>query len=131
MESKSQIRAKFKKWLNEAVNPEYSKSSGQTICNKFIEKYFVGPHERFLNVSIFISKFPEISTAPLIDQLFRLNARVFIPAWKADEMWMCRVKSKEEFTQIIQSAPPNKIPIPQTERVPINVHSDNFRFQID
>ena len=123
MDSKSQIRAKFKKWLNESVKSEYSLVSGRMICDKIDELHFKDSQDlNNFNVSIFISKFPEISTAPLIDRLFQVNAQIYIPAWKSDEMWMCHVKCKKEFDQIIQSAPQNRIPMPQTEKVPLNVH---------
>lgn len=123
MDLKKQLRLKFRKWMNENVTSDISLSAGDAIVNK-IKQDFSGIPQ--VKVSIFISKLPEISTLPLIDHLYEIGAQVFIPAWHSEEMWMCRVESKKEFDDICASAPSNKIPMPQNNRVPIEVHKISF-----
>lgn len=121
MDAKKQLRLKFRQWMKDNVTPEQSLSCGKAVC-KTIQSVFVKNPNRPLSVSIFISKFPEISTASLIDHLYSIGAEVFIPAWQSEEMWMCHVKSKDDFNKLLKDTPLNKIPMPQYNRVPIEVH---------
>lgn len=118
MNLKSQLRAKYKKWMNENVKNEFSLLAGEAVLNKINEKLQGIPQPK---VSIFISKLPEISTIPLINHLYEIGAQVFIPAWHSEEMWMCLVENKREFDEILRSAPSNKIPMPSTNRIAIEV----------
>lgn len=105
--------------MNENIALEYSNTCGELIAKKIInEKLTRISHPK---VSIFISKFPEISTLPLIEHLFGAKAEVYIPAWHSEEMWMCRVGDFKEFEEICEAAPVNKIPMPTITRVPIEV----------
>ena len=72
-------------------------------------------------VSIFISKLPEISTASLIDHLYSIDAKIYIPAWNSGEMWMCHVENRREFEKIVNETPEGKIPMPTASIVPIAV----------
>ena len=118
MNLKRELRLKFRKWMKEQVNKEFSLSAGQEILNKLKEELNSVAKPK---ISIFISKTPEISTFPLIDYLYEIGAQVFIPAWHSEEMWMCAVNDKNEFHEILKSAPENKIPMPTNNRIPIEV----------
>jgi 5-formyltetrahydrofolate cyclo-ligase len=120
MDLKKELRLKFIKWMNENINEGISLSAGDSILNKLKLILASVPN---LKVSIFISKLPEISTFPLIYHLFEIGAHVHLPAWHAKEMWMCRVGSKEEFDDILKYSPSNKIPMPKTNRIPVEVCS--------
>lgn len=120
MDVKKQLRLKFRQWMKENITLERSLLCGQAIC-KTIQQEFIRNPNKTLSVSIFISKFPEISTASLIDHLYSIGANVYIPAWHSEEMWMCHIKKKDEFESLLSSAPLSKIPMPQDNRVPIEV----------
>lgn len=104
--------------MNSSVNEEISLKAGDEILNKIKNKLIDIPNPK---VSIFISKLPEISTIPLINHLYEIKAQVFIPAWHAEEMWMCGVNNINEFEGILRSVSSNKIPMPTTNRIPIEV----------
>lgn len=118
MDAKKQLRLKFRQWMKESVTPEHSLSSGKSILHSIQQKFTALDS---LSVSIFISKFPEISTAPLIDHLYSIGAKVYIPAWNSKEMWKCQVEGKEDFEAMIRDAPEDKIPMPHTNTIPIQV----------
>lgn len=107
--------------MKDYVSREYSENSGEIISKKIINLF---PSLNCLKVSIFISKYPEISTIPLIKELFANPlAEVYIPAWQAEEMWMCKVDNLEDFNEICNSAPLDKIPMPTKNRVDLKVKS--------
>ena len=118
MDLKKKLRLKFRQWMNISINEEISLTAGNEILSKIKRKLSGIPNPK---VSIFISKLPEISTVPLIDYLYEIGAHVFIPSWHAEEMWMCGVNNRNEFEDILKSAPSSKIPMPTTNRIPIEV----------
>lgn len=118
MDLKRELRLKYRKWMNENVNESISLSAGHEILNKLKLKLETLPNPK---VSIFISKLPEISTFPLIDHLYKIGAHVYIPAWHYEKMWMCGVESRKDFDNLCKSAPANKIPMPTTNSISIEV----------
>lgn len=123
MDLKRQLRLKFRNWMKENVSKEFSFFNGEIIKEKIaatISQTF-NP-----TVSIFISKHPEISTAPLLDHLYAIGAKVYIPAWNSGEMWMCHVESGLELQKLLDETPVGKIPMPTTNIVPITVRANKI-----
>lgn len=105
--------------MTENVTREFCFNSGEKI-KQIIQERLI--HESPLKISIFLSKFPEISTGPLIEYFYTLGVGVYVPAWNEKEMWMCYVPTKSELNDIISSTPFNKFPNPfKNDRVPIDV----------
>lgn len=105
--------------MKENVTKEFSESCGEIIKEKIIALNL-----NLLSnskVSIFISKIPEISTSPLLNHLYSIGAKVFIPAWNLGEMWMCQVENEGELQKLIDETPVGKIPMPTSKIVPITV----------
>ena len=121
MDVKKQLRLKFRQWMKENVTKDFSLMAGELICRSIQEKY---DHQNdHPSISIFISKFPEISTLPLINHFYSIGASVYIPAWHSEEMWMCHVSSRKEFDKLLRNETGNKIPMPQTDQIRIDVHT--------
>ena len=118
MDLKKQLRTKFRNWMKQNVTKEFALTCGELLKEKIALKLAQVPNSK---VSIFISKLPEISTAPLIDHLYAIGADVYIPAWNAGEMWMCHVGSKAEYEKLIEETPLDKIPMPNDNIVHITV----------
>ena len=104
--------------MKQNVTKEFASTCGERLKEKISLKLAQVANPK---VSIFISKLPEISTAPLIDHLYAIGADVYIPAWNAGEMWMCHVGSKAEYQKLIEETPVDKIPMPKDNTVHITV----------
>ena len=126
MDLKKQLRSKYRKWMNENVTKEFCLNAGERIKQNFQQRTRILPRSTPLKVSIFISKLPEISTAPLIEYFYKSGdvlVEVYIPAWNDEEMWMCHVPFKANLDDIISKSPSNRVPMPSStyDRIPINV----------
>lgn len=108
---KKALRAKYRQWMRECVTEEYSLKCSQNILSTLKEL------PRPKAVSVFVSKFPEISTFPLIRWLFASGVEVYLPAWHSEEMWMCRIASETEFDELIKNTLDRKIPMPNGGRI--------------
>ena len=117
---KKELRKKFRNWMKQNVTSDFSLSGGEILKEKLAGILAQVDHPK---VSIFISKLPEISTAPLIDHLYTIGAKVYIPSWNLGEMWMCHVESKNEYQKLVEETPAEKIPMPTTNMVPIAVQA--------
>lgn len=120
MDLKKQLRTKIRTWAKENVTEEFSSSCGLIIKDKISRIISEVEHPK---VSIFISKLPEISTFPLIDHLYSIGAKVYIPAWNSGEMWMCHVEDQKHYSALLQNAPIDKIPMPTCKIVAIKVNT--------
>lgn len=108
---KKALRAQYRQWMRDAVSQDFALKSGEAVLSH-LQKL---PKPR--KVSVFVSKYPEISTFPLIRWLFAVGVDVYLPAWHSEEMWMCRVENESEFTELVQNTKDNKIPMPCTGRI--------------
>lgn len=117
MDVKRELRVKYRKLLNESISTDFSLTCGRSVAKQLSGRLTAGA-----NVSIFISKFPEINTLPLFDLLFTMGANVFIPAWHSQEMWMCHLENRGQLDELIESTPSTQIPMPTERPIPINVH---------
>lgn len=116
---KQALRLRYRQWMRENITTEIALANGHKILEKLkAEKTERG--ER-LKVSVFVSKCPEISTFPLIKWLFEVGAEVHLPAWHAEEMWMCAIETQSQFENLISSTPNGRIPMPSEGRVEVQV----------
>jgi acetyl-CoA carboxylase biotin carboxylase subunit len=88
--------------MKQNVTKEFSSTCGEQLKDKIAKILASVANPK---VSIFVSKLPEISTAPLIDHLYSIGAKVYIPAWNSGEMWMCHVASMEEYQKLVEETP--------------------------
>lgn len=108
---KNALRAQYRHWMRDSVCEGFALKSGEAVLS-YLQKL-----PKPGNVSVFVSKFPEISTFLLIRWLFVTGVDVYLPAWHSEEMWMCRIENEFEFTELVNNTSKNKIPMPRTGRI--------------
>jgi 5-formyltetrahydrofolate cyclo-ligase len=119
IELKKALRCRYLQWMRQNITATIALANGHLILQK-LKAEREQAREQFV-VSVFVSKCPEISTLPLINWLLEQGAQVHLPAWRDDEMWMCAIESRKEFESLLASAPKNRIPMPSSERIEIQV----------
>ena len=113
-EMKALLRKETRLFLKTHImpNPQFTLDSGERVLQKF--KALFESKLLIRNVSIFISKHPEISTVPLIRYFYLLpNVAVYLPAWAGKLMWMCKIDSYSDYEQLQWQTPGDKIPMPE------------------
>lgn len=98
---KQELRKKVKEKLKQKTPLECS-SAGTQILARLRVKLSSVP----LQIACFISRFPEIDTNLIIENLFSIGHFVCVPSWnKSGKMWMVPLSDVKEYREVLGKGP--------------------------